>query len=34
MTTPITKKSGKGITDGVISELATFFDVLPGHEEE
>jgi hypothetical protein len=34
MTTALSKKSGKGITDGVISELATFFDVLPGHEEE
>jgi hypothetical protein len=34
MTTAISKKSGKGLTDGVVSELATFFDVLPGHEEE
>jgi hypothetical protein len=34
MTTPLTKKSGKGITDGVISELATFWDILPGHAEE
>jgi hypothetical protein len=29
-----TKKSGKGIRDGVISELATFYEVLPGHEDE
>ena len=28
------KKSGKGIRDGVISELATFYEILPGHEEE
>ena len=34
MTTAISKKSGKGITDGVISEMAGFWDVLPGHEEE
>ena len=34
MTTALTKKSGKGTTDGVISELATFWDILPGHAEE
>jgi hypothetical protein len=27
-------RSGKGLRDGVISELAACFDVLPGHEEE
>ncbi len=31
MTSDLSKKSGKGITDGVISELATFWDILPGH---
>ena len=34
MTTALSKKSGKGTTDGVISELATFWDILPGHAEE
>ena len=34
MTTALTKKSGKGTTDGVISEMATFWDVLPGHADE
>ena len=34
MTTALTKKSGKGTTDGVISELATFWDILPGHADE
>jgi hypothetical protein len=34
MTTVLSKKSGKGITDGVISELATVWDILPGHEED
>jgi hypothetical protein len=28
------KKSGRGIRDGVISELATFWDIKPGHEAE
>jgi hypothetical protein len=32
--TTISTKSGKGLSDGVISELATFWEVLPGHEEE
>ena len=27
-------KSGKGIRDGVISELTAFFEILPGHEDE
>jgi hypothetical protein len=34
MTSAVSKKSGKGLTDGVISELAAYFDVLPGHHEE
>jgi len=34
MTTTISKKSGKGLSDGVVSELATYWDVLPGHEDE
>ena len=34
MTTALTKKSGKGVTDGVISELATFWDILPGHADD
>jgi hypothetical protein len=32
--TQYTKKSGKGNRDGVISELSTFYEVIPGHEEE
>lgn len=34
MTTTTTEKSGKGLNDGVVSELATYWDVLPGHEDE
>ncbi len=34
MTTALTKKSGKGITDGVISELATFWDIMPGRADQ
>jgi hypothetical protein len=34
MTATITKKAGKGATDGVVSELATYFHVKPGHEQE
>jgi hypothetical protein len=34
MTTTISTKSGKGLSDGVVSELATYWDVLPGHEDE
>jgi hypothetical protein len=33
-TDQVTTKSGKGLSDGVISELATFWEVKPGHEEE
>lgn len=33
-TLTLSKKSGKGITDGVISELTAFFRVRPGHEEQ
>ena len=33
-TIQFTAKSGKGNRDGVISELATFYEVKPGHEEE
>ena len=34
MTSTLSKKSGQGLSDGVVSELATFWEVLPGHEEE
>lgn len=27
------KKSGKGLSSGVVSELAAFFEVVPGHEK-
>ena len=30
MTTAVNKKSGKGSNDGMISELTTFWDILPG----
>src|SRR6185436_5581582 len=30
----LSKKSGKGTNDGVISEMTLFFGVRPGHEEE
>ena len=33
-TSQFTKKSGKGLRDGVVSELSTFWDVKPGHEAE
>ena len=33
-TTQFDRKSGKGNRDGVISELATFWEIKPGHEEE
>ncbi|MGH3336126.1 MAG: hypothetical protein ACRDOZ_09935 [Nocardioides sp.] len=34
-TTPTTdKKTGGGLSDGVVSELATFWNVLPGHEDD
>lgn len=34
MTTTTTVKSGKGLSDGVVSELATYWNVLPGHTDE
>ncbi|MDX6292334.1 MAG: hypothetical protein QOH50_1409 [Kribbellaceae bacterium] len=34
MTTMTSVKSGKGLSDGLVSELATFWNVLPGHEDE
>lgn len=34
MTTTTNPKSGKGLSDGVVSELATYWNVLPGHEDE
>ena len=33
-TVQYTRKSGKGLRDGVVSELFTIWDVKPGHEEE
>jgi hypothetical protein len=33
-TTQFDRKSGKGLRDGVVSELFTIWDVKPGHEEE
>jgi hypothetical protein len=33
-TPAVNDKSGKGLSDGVVSELATYWNVLPGHEEE
>jgi hypothetical protein len=34
MTSAVTRKSGQGLSYGVVSELATFWNVLPGHEDE
>jgi hypothetical protein len=34
MATAQSKKSGKGLSDGVVSELAAYFTVKPGHEEQ
>lgn len=34
MTTTTSVKSGLGLSDGVVSELATYWNVLPGHEDE
>jgi hypothetical protein len=34
MTSTTNAKSGKGLSYGVVSELATYWDVLPGHEDE
>ena len=33
-TVQFTKKSGKGLRDGLVSELFTIWDVKPGHEAE
>ena len=33
MTTTLSKKSGKGLSHGVASELSAFFTIRPGHEE-
>ena len=34
MTSAVNAKSGKGLSHGVVSELATYWNVLPGHEDE
>jgi len=34
MTTTTNVKSGRGLSYGVVSELATYWEVLPGHEDE
>src|SRR5258708_8885236 len=34
MAAGVTKKSGKGLRDGVISQLTTYWAVRPGHEED
>ncbi len=34
MTTTTNVKSVRGLSDGVVSELATYWNVLPGHEDE
>ena len=34
MTSTGNTKSGNGLSDGVVSELATYWNVLPGHEDE
>src|SRR5262249_52871918 len=34
MSATMSKKSGKGLSQGVTSELTAFFGVKPGHEEE
>jgi hypothetical protein len=34
MVIALSKKSGKGVSDGVVSELTAFFRVKPGHEEQ
>ena len=34
MTTTTNVKSGRGLSDGVVSELATYWNILPGHEDE
>jgi hypothetical protein len=34
MRSVVCKQPGKGLSDGVTCEVAAFFDVLPGHQEE
>lgn len=34
MESAVNTKSGKGVSHGVISELATYWEVIPGHEDE
>ena len=34
MTATLSKKSGKGLSNGVVSELTAFFRVKPGHAEQ
>ena len=34
MVVELSKKSGKGVSDGVVSELTTFFGVKPGHADQ
>ncbi len=34
MTTTLSVKSGKGLSNGVVSELTAFFTVKPGHAEQ
>jgi hypothetical protein len=34
MTATLSKKSGKGLSQGVLSEMSTFFSIRPGHVEE
>jgi hypothetical protein len=34
MTSAFSKQAGKGLSDGVTSEVAAYFDVLPGHQDK
>lgn len=34
MTSTTSNHAGKGLRDGLTAEVATFFDVIPGHQEE
>jgi len=34
MTTTTNVKSGRGLSYGVVSELATYWEILPGHEDQ
>jgi len=34
MTSESNTKSGLGLSDGVVSELATYWEILPGHEDQ